>query len=94
VFGLEPSAVRALGSVEGALADLQDHPEIAAGLGTGWTVSDVERAAAYLGERRVRTMVVTGPTSELLAFVDDARPDFGGIRGIEFFNWFAPVCGR
>lgn len=94
VFALEPSAIRALGSVEGALSDLLEHPEIADGLGTGWRASDVERAARFITERRVRTMVVTGPTAELLAFLDEARPDFGGVRAVDFFNWFSPLCGR
>jgi len=94
VFALPSSPSRALDQVQGALAEMLDHPEIAESLAHGWSLVSVERAAAFVSEGRVRTMVVTGPTTELQAFVRDVGPDFGGIRDVDFYNWFSPICGR
>ncbi len=93
-FVSEPSAERAWRHVEDVLDELLEHPEFIESLGRGWSRDAVEQAARFLDEQRVRTMVVTGPTTELLEFVESAGSDFGGVRDVDFYNWFTPICGR
>ena len=95
VFVLPPSVVRAHELIVPALENLVAHDELIAGLGRGWSVQQVDASTDHIRETgHVKVLVVTGPTAELLDFVADARPDFGGIRGVEFINWFNPLCGR
>lgn len=94
-FVLPPSGVRAHELIVPALENLVAHSELIEGLGRGWSAQQVDAATDHIREEGdVKVLVVTGPTRELLEFVADARPDFGGIRGVEFINWFNPLCGR
>ena len=94
-FVLAPSVVRAHELIVPALENLVAHSELIEGLGRGWSVQQVDAATDHIREvGDVKVLVVTGPTAELLEFVADTRSDFGGIRGVEFINWFNPLCGR
>jgi hypothetical protein len=42
----------------------------------------------------VAELVVTGPTPEVLRFIDEAEPDAVSVIEFEFINWSQPPCGR
>lgn len=44
----------------------------------------------------VRMLVLTGPSTELLGYLDDpgTPPNSTQVMAIDFYNWSNPVCGR
>ena len=94
-FTQTPSVQRALDATRAAVANLLSHRELIDGLNPGVTVGSVTAAGVYLGgDPGVTTLVVTGPTPEVQRFMDEAAPAAAGVRGIEFSNWYQPLCGR
>ena len=41
----------------------------------------------------IETLVVTGPTDEILKFFDAADTMDGLVLAVDFYNWLRPVCG-
>ena len=39
-------------------------------------------------------LVVTGPSQQIRAFVEDNGFESGAILAVDFYNWSTPVCGR
>jgi hypothetical protein len=95
-FNLAPDIERARMETLRALANVAAHPELADGILSPDVDADAFAAARLRIDAtpRVRSVTVTGPTSEILSFVADANPSFGAVRDIEFTNWFSPLCGR
>lgn len=94
-LGAPASVTRAHAELRRALLNLEAHPELVGGLGGRDVGSDDLRAALEsLDEPQVDTLVLTGPTADLVAFIDDVQPDVVGILEVDFINWSTPVCGR
>ena len=96
-FGSSTASVRnALQEVRRSLSHLADNPDVAAQLLDGRVQDSVQRAAAYIADTdpRVETLVVTGPTDEILRFFDEADSNDGLVLAVDFYNWSGPVCGR
>ncbi|MCP4308404.1 MAG: hypothetical protein GY788_26695, partial [bacterium] len=90
-----PSIERALDAIRASIANLLDHSDLIDGAIPGATRDSVRAAGDYLaGDPGVRTLVVTGPSPELVLFLGEADPLVAGVRGIEFTNWHQPLCGR
>jgi hypothetical protein len=94
-FSLEPSISRALDATRAALDNLAGHDDLIDGLGSFATRDSVAAARDYLADHSdVRTLVVTGPTPELLRFLDEAPGSVALVREIDFLNWNQPLCGK
>jgi hypothetical protein len=94
-FGVSrPSVHNALQEVRRSINHLAEHPDVAARILDGGEES-VRRAAAYLAgtDPQVETLVVTGPTEEILKFFDEADTKDGLVLAVDFYNWARPVCG-
>ncbi len=88
------SVLLAQENVVRALENLVGHPRMAADLAQ---LSDgaFESARRYVeAEGRVATLVVTGPSQQIRAFVDDNGFESGVVLAVDFYNWSTPVCGR
>ena len=96
-FGVSSPSVRnALQEVRRAVNHLADNPDVANQLLDGEAVDSVQRAAAYTADTdpKVETLVVTGPTDEILKFFDEADSRNGTVLAVDFYNWSGPVCRR
>ena len=91
-IGETASIDRALGETQRAVDNLIDHPDLLEGIAA--TPEDAEKARTELGSPRVASLVVTGPTPEIIDFIEEAAPDVMHVLAIDFTNWFQPVCGR
>jgi hypothetical protein len=91
-LGHPVSVARALSETVRALGNLVDHPDLIQGIGA--TPEELDAALGELETPRVSSLVVTGPTQEVLRFIDEATPDAVGVLAIDFMNWFEPLCGR
>jgi hypothetical protein len=47
-----------------------------------------------LDNPRVASLVVTGPTEEVIDFIEEAAPDVVNVLALDLTNWFQPLCGR
>jgi hypothetical protein len=95
VFAETPSIERALDATLAALDNLLEHGDLIDSLGPSVTRSSVAAIRDRLArEPAVATLVITGPSPELLRFIDEAGAASVAVRGIEFTNWFQPLCGR
>jgi hypothetical protein len=95
-FGVSrPSISNALHEVRRAINHLAANPDVAAQLLDGTRPESVQRVAAYLSdtEPQVETLVVTGPTDEILKFFDQADTKDAQVLAADFYNWSRPVCG-
>jgi hypothetical protein len=92
--GTPPSVQRALDSARYALDLMASQREVAAALGGDDGGAIESLAASMPGERHVTTVVVTGPTPEVVAFLDDLGVDDGEVLAVGFYSWGSPVCGR
>lgn len=93
-FGSAYSSVaNALRELRRSLANLAENPEVAAQLFDGGAQA-VQHAAAYLADNdpQVESLVVTGPTSELLRFLDEVDAKDGTVLAVDFYNWSGSVC--
>ncbi len=56
----------------------------------------IRQAIAFLtqGDPGVRSLVVTGPSVELAAFLDLIDQESAGLLAVDFYNWSSPICGR
>jgi hypothetical protein len=96
-FGASPPSVRnALQEVRRSLNHLAENPDVAAELLGGGVEEAVQRAATYVAgtDPQVETLVVTGPTDEILRFFDAAGTKDGLVLAVDFYNWAGPVCAR
>jgi hypothetical protein len=94
-FQLQPSIARALDATRASLDNLADHHDLIAGLGSIATRDSASAARDYLADHsEVRTLVVTGPSPELLRFIDEAGGAKALVREIDFLNWNQPLCGK
>lgn len=88
------SIERALDNVVRALGNLTVHP----GIGDSFAdVAQVDFADARDHVRAtgdVATLVVTGPTAEVEAFVSEHDIESGAVLAVDFYNWSTPLCGR
>ena len=75
-----------------ALGNLVDYPELIAGIGA--TVDEGTGALERLETPVVKELVVTGPTAELLVFIDEVDPDVVSVIEIDFMNWSEPPRAR
>jgi len=91
-LGHPVSIDRALSETIRAVGNLADHPDLIEGIGA--TPEEAEAALVELEEPRVSSLVVTGPTQEVLRFIEEATPVAVGVLAIDFMNWFEPLCGR
>ena len=92
MLGAASSLTSAAAETRRALANLVDHPDLLEGIGAteGVAVEAVER----LETPRVTSVVVTGPTTEILRFLDETAPDTVAVVAIDFMNWAEPPCGE
>jgi hypothetical protein len=94
-FSLEPSIARALDATRASVENLVGHDDIIGGLRPFATAESVVAARNYLADHaEVRTLVATGPTPELLQFIVEADPAAVFVHGIDFTNWYQPLCGK
>ena len=95
-FGVSSPSVRnALAEVRRSTNHLAEHPDVAARLFEGANSGQFQRVADYLADTdpQVETLVVTGPTGEILRFFDRADAMNGQVLAVDFYNWSRPVCG-
>jgi hypothetical protein len=95
-FGLtSPSVRNALQEVRRSINHLAENPNVAAQLFDGANSGQFQRVAAYLADTdpQVETLVVTGPTDEILKFFEQADTKDGRVLAVDFYNWSRPVCG-
>jgi hypothetical protein len=90
-----PSVQNALTELRRSLGHLADNPDVAAQLFDG-SQESVRRAATYIAgtDPEVETLVVTGPTDEVLEFFEETDSKNGLVLAVDFYNWSRPVCGR
>ncbi len=94
-FTLEPSISRALDATRAAIDNLVDHGNVVGAIDPLVTRDSVVAARDYLaGHSEVRTLVVTGPTPDVLRFLDEVDGATAVVRGIDFTNWYQPLCGK
>ncbi|MFP5331592.1 MAG: hypothetical protein ACLGHX_04400 [Acidimicrobiia bacterium] len=92
--GTTPSVQRALESVSQALELIASQDEVSDAM-TGRDPGALRSLAdAMQGERSVTSIVVTGPTPEVVAFLDDLGVTDGQMLAVGFYSWGSPVCGR
>jgi hypothetical protein len=91
-FGSPASVPGALDETRRALGNLLDYPELIAGIGA--SVDDGTETLERLETPMVKELVVTGPTGELLNFIDMVDPDAVSVIEIDFMNWSEPPCAR
>jgi hypothetical protein len=91
-LGGPASVTDALDETRRAIGSVLEHPDLLAGLGA--SVDDASSALARLERPQVAELVVTGPTPEVLRFIDEAEPDAVSVIEFEFINWSQPPCGR
>lgn len=88
----------ALSEVRRALANLADHSGLTANMGVSGSTSPerIGQALDYLTQPDpgVTSLVVTGPTPEIVGFLDDVGADWVSVLGVDLYNWSQPVCGR
>lgn len=77
-----------------ALDNLITHPRIAAGFGHTSVDRLAEARDAIASDGRVATLVVTGPSPEVAAFLERNGIGSGAVLAVDFYNWSAPLCGR
>ncbi len=90
--GMPASVSGAVEATRTALGNLLDYPELIAGIGA--TVEEGTEALERLETPAVKELVVTGPTAELLDFIDEVDPDSVSVIEIDFMNWSEPPCAR
>ena len=91
-FSASPSVARAAELTSAALADMLSYPVLLDGIGA--TVSEAEAALVMLEQPTVVSLVVTGPTQEIVDFIDDAGPSWIQVMDVDFDNWYRTLCGR
>lgn len=91
-LGGPASVDEALDETRRAIGNLFEHPVLLAGLGA--SVDDASGALARLEQPQVAELVVTGPTPEVLRFIENAEPDAVSVIEFDFINWSQPPCGR
>ncbi len=91
-FGGPASITGALEETRRAVGTLIEHPELLTGIGA--SVEDASAAVERLESPVVREMVVTGPTPEILGFIDEMAPGATAVIEIDFMNWSEPPCAR
>ncbi|HEY6629191.1 MAG TPA: zf-HC2 domain-containing protein [Acidimicrobiia bacterium] len=90
--GEQASIDDALAETLRAVRNLIDHPELLDGIDV--TAEEAESVLVELGDPQVASLVVTGPTKEIVAFIEEAAPDVVNVLALDFTNWFQPLCGR
>ncbi len=89
---------KALTEVRRALGNLVDHPNLIADLAVPEPSSPerVEQALTYLSrpDPGVVSLVVTGPTAEILGFLGETEEARASVLAVDLYNWSIPVCGR
>lgn len=89
-----PSVERALAAARDALTVIASNDEVASAM-TGAGPGAIEDIATAMGEeRRITTLVVTGPSPEVAGFLDDLGVAEGQVLAVGFYSWGSPVCGR
>ena len=91
-FGMPASVSDAAEETRRAVGNLIDYPELVAGIGA--SVEDGAEALERLATPTVKELVVTGPTGDLLDFIDEVDPDSVSVIEIDFMNWSEPPCAR
>ncbi|MDX1449466.1 MAG: hypothetical protein R3246_10450 [Acidimicrobiia bacterium] len=89
-----PSVERALSSVRAALDAIAADSSVATALAGGASGAVESLAQALEGEVAVTSFVVTGPTPEVVAFLDDLGVSDGLVLAVGFYSWGSPICGR
>lgn len=88
----------ALTEVRRALSNLVEHPALATELPDPEAGSPerIQQALAYLSQPDpgVVSLVVTGPTAEILGFLNEADTTWTSVLAVDLYNWTIPVCGR
>lgn len=88
-----PSVERALNSMREALDVIAADDDVARAV-AGVSGAVASLADAMDGEVAVTSFVVTGPTPEVVAFLDDLGVSDGQVLAVGFYSWGSPVCGR
>jgi hypothetical protein len=80
------------------LTNLVGHPQLATELPYAGadSLERVQQALTYLSQADpgVVSLVVTGPTPEILGFLDEAASAWTSVLAVDLYNWSIPVCGR
>ena len=89
-----PSVERALASVRDALGTIASNDGVAAAIANGSRGAVAGLAGALEGQVAVTSFVVTGPTPEVVDFLDDLGVRDGLVLAVGFYSWGSPICGR
>ncbi len=88
----------ALTEVRRALTNLVEHTSLTSNVGIPGSSSPqrIAQARDYLAQPDpgVVSLVVTGPTDEVLGFLEQAKGDWATVLAVDLYNWSQPVCGR
>lgn len=88
-----PSVRRAFEWVRASVLDLADHPAVLGTLPENWDgeITGIADTLRELDEAPIESMVVTGPASEVLAFMEATDAD-GSVLASDVYNWTGPIC--
>ena len=89
-----PSVERGLASVRDALGTIASNDAVATALAGGSRGAVAGLAGALEDQVAVSSFVVTGPTPEVVDFLDDLRVRDGLVLAVGFYSWGSPICGR
>jgi hypothetical protein len=89
-----PSVQRAADSAREALAVIASNDEVAAAVSGAGAGAVASLAEIMEGERSVLSLVVTGPTPEVVSLLSDLGVEDGSVLAVGFYSWGSPVCGR
>jgi len=98
-IGIAPASItNALAEVRRVVGTLTANPWLIERV-IDQNASDVERleqTAAHLAQADpgVVTLVVTGPTTELVEFLAETEVEYPVVLAVDFYNWSDFVCGR
>ncbi|HLF42372.1 MAG TPA: zf-HC2 domain-containing protein [Acidimicrobiia bacterium] len=91
-FGMPASIDRALSETRRSVDNLAAFPDLLDGIGV--SVSSAEAVLRDLADPEVSLLVVTGPTTEILTFLEETAPTSTRVIDVDFINWSQPMCGR
>jgi len=90
-LGGPSSITSAVDETRRAIGSLVEHPDLLAGMGA--SVDDASAALTRLERPQVAQLVVTGPTPEVIRFIDEAKPDAVSVIEFDFIDWSQRPCG-
>jgi len=91
--GVVPDVRGAVDKAAAGLEAISSQSEVADTVGGRMELRSIV-AALKDGDPAITSVVVTGPTPEVVAFLADTGIPHGAVLAVGFYDWGSPVCGR